>query len=41
MLCDFEFPVVYFATKGATSNQIFPLCWDAVAILEGIVTLKL
>ena len=32
--------MAYFATKGATSNQIFLLFWDAVAILEGTCDLK-
>ena len=32
--------MAYFATKGATSYQIFPLFWDAVAILKGTFNLK-
>ena len=32
--------MAYFATKRATSYQIFPLFWDAVAILEGTCKLK-
>ena len=37
---NFEFAMAYFATKGATSYQIFLLFWDAVAILEGTCGLK-
>ena len=41
ILWDFEFAMAYFATKGATSYQIFPLFWDdAVVILEGTCNLK-
>ena len=40
ILCDFEFATAYFATKGATPYQIFPLFWDAAAILEGTCNLK-
>ena len=40
ILSDFEFAMAYFAIKGATSYQIFPLFWDAVAILEGTCNLK-
>ena len=40
ILCDFEFAIVYFATKDATSYQIFPLFWDAVEILEGACNLE-
>ena len=32
--------MAYFATKGATSYQIFPLFRDAVVILEGTCNLK-
>ena len=32
--------MAYFATKRATSYQIFPLFWDAVTILEGTCKLK-
>ena len=39
-MCDFEFAMVDFATKGVTSYQIFPLFWDAVEILEGFCNLK-
>ena len=40
ILSDFEIAVAYFATKVATSYQIFPLFWDAKAILEGSCNLK-
>ena len=40
ILCDFEFAMAYFATKVATSYQIFPLFWDAIAISEGTCNLK-
>ena len=40
LLCDFEFAMAYFATKTATSYQIFPLFWDAVSILEGTCNLQ-
>ena len=32
--------MTYFATKGATSYQIFLLFWDALAVLEGTCDLK-
>ena len=32
--------MAYFATKSATSYHIFPLFWDAVAILKGTCNLK-
>ena len=40
ILFDFEFARAYFAKKSVSSYQIFPLLWDAVAILKDTCNLK-
>ena len=35
-----KFPLAHFATNGVTSDQLFPILWEAIEILEVDLNLK-
>ena len=37
---EFEFPLAYFGTRNATADDLYPLLWKAIGLVEIVASLK-